>query len=148
MGRIDESKVEIVKLKKDRLELVEEFDCGEGDLNEFLKEDSVNYLEGKIAVTYLLIHDRNLAGFFCVSNDSVPLGGKDKRLMKKLGKEQRTYPALKIGRLGIQKGFQRMGFGTFIVNYIIGMALTHSKRIGCRYIAVDAYNHQIPKKIL
>ena len=53
------------------------------------------------------------------------------------------YPALKIGRLAIQKNCQGKGFGTLIVNYIVGMALIHSKKIGCRYVAVDAYNHQI-----
>lgn len=144
MSRIDESKIEIIKLKKDRIDLVEEFDCGDVDLNEFLKEDSLTYLDGKLAVTYILLYNQNLIGFFCVSNDAIPLGGKDKRLLQKLGKGQKTYPALKIGRLGIQKERQRKGFGTLIVNYVIGMALTLSEKIGCRYIAVDAYDHHIP----
>ncbi len=142
MIRIDESGIEIVKLREDGIHLVEGFDCGDVDLNEFLKKDSLTYLEGKLAVTYLLLHEGNLRGFFCVSNDSIPLGGKDRRVLQKLGKRQKTYPALKIGRLGIQKEFQNKGFGTFIVNYVVGMALIHSKKVGCRYIAVDAYDNK------
>jgi GNAT superfamily N-acetyltransferase len=135
-----------MKLTEELLPLAKDFDCGDGDLNEFLKSDSLNYYNGKIAVTYLLLCDNLPVGFFCLSNDAVELKGKEKNELRKLGKAQKTYPALKIGRLGIDKSRWNKGYGTFIIKHTIGFGIVHSKKAGCRYLTVDAYNKDLPIK--
>jgi GNAT superfamily N-acetyltransferase len=141
---IDPSKVEVLKLTEDLKHLTDDFDCGDQDLNEFVKEDALTYVNGKIAVTYILSNENKAIGFFCLSNDSIEIKGKAKTTLVKEGKRQKTYPALKIGRLGIDKKYQGNGFGSFIIKHTLGLALTHSEKIGCRYLTVDAYNRDIP----
>ena len=146
MAPVDDSKAEIMKLKKERIDLCKNFDCGDADLNDFLKEDSITYLEGKIAVTYLLTYEGRLVGFFCLSNASIPLEEEDREKLWELGKPQSSYPAIKIGRLGVDKEHGRRGFGTLILEWVILQALNYSKDVGCRFITVDAYNKDIPLK--
>ncbi len=133
-------------IRKPRIEKLTErhnvssFDCGDEQLNEFLKEDAITYQNGKVAVTYLYYTENQLIGFYCLLNDSIELTGKPKKVLDKLGKRQRSYPAIKIGRLGVYKEYPRKGIGSEMVKIIIGQALSHSERIGCRFITVDAYN--------
>ena len=48
------------------------------------------------------------------------------------------YPSIKIARLAIDKRFERNGFGRFSVFAAIGLALSVSEIIGCRYLTVDS----------
>jgi len=97
-------------------------------------------MAGKIAVTYLCLYGGEVIGFYCLANDTIEVKGKPKRVLKRLGKPQRTYPAIKIGRLGIDKGFTGKGVGSRIIEITIGTALAHSDNVGCRYLSVDAYD--------
>ncbi len=137
---IDPTKIRIEKLSEDNINLTNSFDCGDDDLNEFLKDDALNYMKEKIAVTYLCFYENKLAGYYSLSNDAIEIKGKAKKILEKLKKRQRTYPAVKIGRLGIDRRFVRKGVGTKIIDVVVGVAMVHSKEVGCRYISVDAYN--------
>lgn len=134
--------IRIVKLTKDILSLVGGFDCGDADLNEFLQKDALRYYDGKIAVSYVLVSGGRVVGFFCLSNDAVEIRGRDKRKLQKEGKAQKTYPSIKIGRFAVDKARQHAGVGSYMIETVIGMALEHSLRMGCRYLTVDAYNKE------
>lgn len=56
------------------------------------------------------------------------------------GKQYKSYPAVKIGRLGVHKSFHKMGFGSQLLDYIKGMFIVNN-RTGCQYVTVDAYQH-------
>jgi GNAT superfamily N-acetyltransferase len=135
-----------VDLRKLRIEKITEkhdvscFDCSDEQLNEFLREDAIGYQRGKIAVTYLCYLENQLAGYYCLMNDSIELKGRPKKVLDKLGKRQRNYPAIKIGRLGVCKKYPRMGIGSEMVKIIVGQALSQSEEVGCRFITVDAYS--------
>ena len=137
---INTGQLRIEKLSEDNIRFTGEFDCGDCDLNEFLKEDAVHYQKGKIAVTYLCFYSEVLVGYYSLSNDAIEIKGKTKKILDKLKKRQKTYPAIKIGRIGIDKKFSRMRIGTKIINVVLGTALIQSDSVGCRYICVDAYN--------
>lgn len=127
------------------------FDCGVPDLNEFLKDDAVNYLMQLIGVTYLIKPKSNedkIVSYFTVSNDNLSDEGykdwkKTRRLLnksiphKKLRKE---YPAVKIGRFAVCKELERTGLGTSIMNFI-KYWFTAKNKTGCKYIIVDSKNN-------
>ena len=140
MGSIDLTKLRIEKLSRENLHRTEAFDCGDPDLNEFLREDALNYSTGKIAVTYICLYKGKVAGFYCLANDAIEVKGKPKKVLNRLGKPQKTYPAIKIGGLGIGKGFARKGVGSRIIEITIGSTLAYSNNVGCRYLSVDAYD--------
>jgi len=139
-------KIQIVKLTEDLIPLADKFDCGDLDLNEFIREDALKYFKGKLAVTYAVFSGRDLVGFFCLNNDSIRLNPEDKKRLDRIGKSQKTYPAIKIGRLGVSRNRRGQGVGSFIIENVIGKALEHSENIGCRYVTVDAYNQDTTLK--
>ena len=48
------------------------FDCGDPDLNDFIRNDAWNYQKELLSVTYLFENNNNnVAAFFSVSNDSL-----------------------------------------------------------------------------
>lgn len=116
------------------------------DLNEFLLSNAKDHQEKLIAVTYLFEYQNTTLAFFSVSNDKIaaidfPSGGRFKKQVQNLmpsGKRYRSYPAVKIGRLGVHARYQSSGFGSQLIDYIKGMFLANN-RTGCQYITVDAY---------
>jgi hypothetical protein len=126
-----------------------DFDCGDADLNEFLLEDAKTYLAELLAVTYLVMDAKRAAAFFSLSNDKLTCvpdedGTKTtwNRLQRSIPnrKRRRSYPAVKIGRLGVCAHMQRGGLGRQILDWLKILFLT-ANRTGCRFITVDAYNN-------
>jgi GNAT superfamily N-acetyltransferase len=136
---INNSLVRIIKLTDETLHLTEGFACDDPDLEDFLKKDALVYYAGKLAVTYLVLYEGNPVGFFCLSNDAIKVNEEDMEELDELGKHLPNYPALKIGRLGICKEFRSKGFGTLIIEHVMGRATAQSREVGCRYVTVDSY---------
>lgn len=127
------------------------FDCGDADLNDFLVSDAKAYQEKLLAVTYLVESAGSTVLYFCLSNDkitSIETSNGFWRKVKALfphSKHRRDYPAVKIGRLGVDKSFQHTGegWGSMILDYIKHWMINDNKT-GCRFITVDAYRNAVP----
>ncbi|MBF0466767.1 MAG: GNAT family N-acetyltransferase [Nitrospirae bacterium] len=115
------------------------FDCGEDDLNDFFINQSKEHLKQLLAVTYILESDRETIAFYSVLNDKID---RTKRISKRFPDKKRytTFPAVKIGRLGVHKDYQRQGYGTLLFDYIKD-SFADNNKTGCRFITVDAYNN-------
>ena len=57
-------------------------------------------------------------------------------------KHLRTYPAVLLGRLGVNKKYQGTEYfvGQQVVNYIKSWFIEEDNKTGCRFLVVDAYN--------
>lgn len=57
-------------------------------------------------------------------------------------KRHRSYPAVLIGRLGVNKSFQGHGLnvGTQLMNALKYWFVDENNKAACRYMLVDAYN--------
>ena len=116
--------------------------CGEADLDEFFDEKVVEHKNQLLAVTYKIVFNEKpneILGLASLLNDSLII--EDKKYVEKtvpLGKRYPTFPAIKIGRLGINQFFQGIGLGSFLLTMIKNFFLKEN-RTGCRYITVDAY---------
>lgn len=126
-----------------------DFDCGAGDLNDFLRDDALHYLQQLLAVTYLLMDQDQIIAFFSVSNDMLkydPNSAAIKRIWRQLThkipheKWRRSYPAVKLGRFGVTHTMQSKGLGTEILDWI-KMSFVTKNKTGCRFITVDANNN-------
>jgi hypothetical protein len=123
------------------------FDCGDIDLNEFFLRDSHNYQKELLAVTYIIESDNETVAFFSLLNDKLSItefesGRKFAKYIKAMmpgDKQFRSYPAMKIGRLGISSKYKGKGLGGIILDYIKMLFITNN-RTGCKFITVDAYN--------
>jgi len=115
------------------------FDCGDSDLTEFFLNDAIPHKRELIGVTYFF-YDKssNLAiSFFTVSNDAIRTDSFKNDLPE--GKRYSFYPAVKIGRFGVNKEFQGQGIGTQMMSYIKWFFASTNKT-GCRFLTVDSYN--------
>jgi hypothetical protein len=137
----------IVRLTQDHL--LKPFDCGNADLNGFLMDDAKAYASRLLAVTYLLESDTELLAFFSVSNDRISINESDKATWRKIKKEfphskhRSDYPAVKIGRLGVDIKHQNEHIGRLIINFVKDTFITNN-RTGCAFITIDALKGAIP----
>lgn len=58
-------------------------------------------------------------------------------------KRRRSYPAVIVGRLAANENYSGQGLGTFILDNI-KYAFSNVKRLGCRFITVDALKTAVP----
>lgn len=138
----------------ERLDLQHEFlpfDCGDNDLNEYLYLNSKSYQKQLLAVTYYLQNNTDTIVFFSLLNDKITameLTNSFWRKIKNLfphSKHRKDYPAVKIGRLGVNKNYQHTGdnWGTLTLDFIKHWMISENKT-GCRFIIVDAYQSAVP----
>ena len=129
---------------------IQSFDCGDNDLNDYILNDALHYAQKLLAVTYLITKNDKIVAFFSVSNDKIGIKDMEtnsqwyKHFMNNMpkGKRYYSYPAVKIGRLGVSNEFQNQRIGTIILNYIKYLFVTDN-RTGCMYITVDAYRQSL-----
>jgi GNAT superfamily N-acetyltransferase len=126
------------------------FDCGDDDLNDFLKTDAAKYQTDHLSHTRIVLLNGALVGYITLLTDCIILQTSEK---KKALDEARayhqhiyTFPAVKIGRIGIQKEFQRSGIGKQLLIYTIGVVFRMNRElnIACRFITLDAYPQSVP----
>lgn len=98
-----------------------------------------------MAVTYLLEDiDKNITvAYFSLLADKISFSPDEKSVWNRLNrnipnpKRRKNYPAVKIGRLAVNERFAGEGVGTFLLDSI-KYAFTTVKRLGCRFLTVDA----------
>lgn len=130
--------------ENDRLD---NFDCQDNEINEFLTEDAKNFQKEKITNTYLFRKDSKIVAFFSISNDCLNDLGYGNSIWNKLHrkiklpneKRIRQYPAVKIARLGIDKDYQGKGLSHQLLDFIKGWTFIEHKP-ACRLLILDAYN--------
>lgn len=133
---------------------IKPFDCDDNDLNEFLFEKAKLYKREFLATTFIIENENQTIAFYSIFNDSLKVedeGFANKSALKRFLKNivphpkrhLKSFPALKIGRLGIDKNFKGRGLGKMIVHNIINEALELNEKQGCKLITVDAYNQSL-----
>ena len=131
------------------------FDCEHSDINDFFHNHCVLYFKELLGKTYVFTLNEDPSTIVCaftISNDSIktinlPKSGK-RRLTKKIPhtKHMRSYPAVLIGRLGVNKIFKHQNIGSELMDFIKSWFVNTNNKTGCRYILVDAYNEESPLK--
>ena len=129
---------------------IKPFESNDDELNDFLLNDAKNYLSQLLAVTYLIENDTDTIAYFCISNDNLKreigtnLSDLEKTIWNQLSrkipnrKRRGSYPAVKIGRLAVNKKYEGKGFGRILINAVRNMYLEENQRSGCRFVTVDA----------
>jgi predicted GNAT family N-acyltransferase len=144
---MDRSQIQLLKINQNLA--TKPFDCGDSDLNAFLRNDAWHYFEERMAVTYILTYEENIVAYYCLLNDKVafdttqekerPFWNQFNRKNKiPNSKRRQNYPAVKLGRLAVSSQFKDQGLGRFILNGI-KQTLLQNTDIGCRFLTVDAY---------
>jgi GNAT superfamily N-acetyltransferase len=129
------------------------FDCGHRDLNDFFEKECHGYSKELLGKSYcfLLSEDpRILVCAFTLSNDSIKVNfipnSRRKRVSRRIPRQKqfRSYPAVLIGRLGVNNSFKGMGVGHELMDFIKTWFLEPENKTGCRFLVVDSYSEVNP----
>ena len=126
------------------------FDCGDSDLNDFLMEDAKNFLEKRIANTFVLEDDKRIAAYFCLLNDKVSRIEVTNSRWKKIkdsfpdGKRFCSYPSIKIGRFAVSVDYRGQNIGSWLMDMLKERLNDGRSQSAFRFITVDAYLSAIP----
>jgi len=120
---------------------LENFDCGDEPLNNYLKRHAwTNQEKISIGVTYVAIDDSapyTVLGYFTLATSSVPR----ERLPKKYVRGLPPYdlPLILLARLAVDKRFSGRGLGRALLSEALQITLRVADEVGCRCIITDAY---------
>ena len=138
--------------RMEKEEIIESFDCGDADLNDFILHESLVYRKALLAVSYVVEDNLGQAiGYFSLANDRVSLTdfesntefNRFRRHRFVNEKRLKSYPAVKICRLGIDLSARGHGLGSELLVFIKSYFINDNKT-GCRFITVDAYASAVP----
>lgn len=115
-----------------------EFDCGEENLNKFLRQQAGQQQRRGFGKTYVVVgeSDLDVTGFITVSVGQVAT----QTLPSALKLPRYPAPVLRIGRLAVDKRVQGKGIGQELLSFALHLALEFSERTGLYAVVVDAKN--------
>ena len=149
---MDLSDFKFIQLNNDVV--LDNFECGEDEIANFLKEDALQYQIERMANTYLFLDEEDaIVAYFSISNDCLVDRGEDKgytnsifnRLHRKTAipneKRIRQYPAIKVGRLGVAQNYHGTGIAYQLMDFIKGFSILDHKP-ACKFLLLDAINKE------
>ncbi|MFZ0451431.1 MAG: GNAT family N-acetyltransferase [Desulfatiglandaceae bacterium] len=114
------------------------FDCGNADLDRYLRDTARQHSEKGISHTFVLVDEENpseILGFFTLASCEI--------LVEKLPEKYPSRaPAVKLGRLAVAKHKQKRGLGTHMMINAMGRVLKVWEHLGLIGFFVDAKNDE------
>ena len=126
------------------------FSCGYDDLDEYFLKDSPLWADQMYGKTYCFVlkdDPQTIVCAFSLSNETIRIdllpNSQKKRFLKEIPKEKRMrrYPAVLIGRLGVDIQFANNGSGTELRQILKFWFIEPDNKAAVRYLAVDALNN-------
>lgn len=112
------------------------FDCESEPLNRYLQQQATQDVRRRFASCFVAVTDDNgIAGYYTLASSSVSLIDLPPDTRKRLPRYP-TVPAVRMGRLAVDRGFKGMGLGAAL----LADALTRAARseIAAHALIVDA----------
>lgn len=120
---------------------VENFDCGDDALNNYLKRHAwTNQEKTSIGVSYVGLDEdapRTVLGYFTLAMASVPRGAFPKKYVR--GLPPYDLPLILLARLAVDRRFTGRGLGHALIAEALRISLRVADEVGCRCIITDAY---------
>ena len=126
------------------------FSCGYDDLDEYFLKDSPLWADQMYGKTYCFVlkdDPQTIVCAFSLSNETIRVdllpNSQKKRFLKEIPKEKRMrrYPAVLIGRLGVDIQFANNGIGSELMQILKFWFVEPDNKAAVRYLAVDALNN-------
>jgi len=140
---VDLLDIEIVELNESTKNLIDSFSCSFVELEKFLQEDALNQRKQCVNKTYfwVLKADGRLVAYLTVCVDAIIIGSAMRSKLSKKGINYKSLPALKIGRLAVNKDFTGKGIGRQLISFATRLAIKINNEASCRFLTVDSKNY-------
>jgi len=138
---VDAQRLEIRQVRGEDQPELAAFECGDDDLNGFLRDDALRLQQRNTVRTYLALYDGDLVGFISLMVDAVVLETKERKTLRLNHADHPVLPALKIARLATAKSFREanIGLGTMLMRFAVARGYEIADAAGCRLLTLDAY---------
>ena len=124
---------------------VENFDCGDDALNNYLKRHAwANQEKSSIGVSYVAVDEgapRTVLGYFTLAMASVPGDAFPKKYVR--GLPPYDLPLILLARLAVDRRFAGRGLGHALISEALRISLRVADEVGCRCIITDAYRDRV-----
>ena len=124
---------------------VENFDCGDDALNNYLKRHAwSNQEKSSIGVSYVALDEnapRTVLGYFTLAMASVPRETFPKKYIR--GLPAYDLPLILLARLAVDRRFAGRGLGHALISEALRISLRVANEVGCRCIITDAYRDRV-----
>ena len=116
----------------DKSSKIDDFDCGDDDINYFLKNLAIPNQYRKLSNTYI----------FCIEEDERVVAYLSILASQLNTGDARIYgidkiPIVLLGRMGVDKNFRSNNIGRAMINIAVKKALEASKLIACRLLLIE-----------
>jgi|ERR1017187_857963 GNAT superfamily N-acetyltransferase len=124
---------------------VENFDCGDQPLNNYLQRYAwTNQEKISIGVSYVAVDEdapRTVLGYFTLAMASVPRDTFPKKYVR--GLPPYDLPLILLARLAVDHRFSGRGLGHALISEALRISMRVSDEVGCRCIITDAYRDRV-----
>lgn len=146
-----DDKCQLARVTQEVLNHCQPFSCGDSDLDDFFATTAIAYEKELMGKTYCWVLREDvtkIVGMVTLANAGIQTSHLQNNPKRKINnlisycKQGRTYPAVLIGRLGVNTSFQGAEFriGAQIMDFIKVWFKSYDNKTGCRFILVDAVN--------
>lgn len=119
-------------------------------IDKFFHEEFSDYEYQMLGKSYCFVtcDEKKIVGAFTLANSSVRVDNMPKSKRNKLNrkipfsKQRSQYPAVLVAQLAVFDGFEGQNIGREMLNFIKSWFLDPLNKTGCRYVIVDAVNHE------
>ena len=114
------------------------FNCGQDDLNKFIKQYASLRQKSGTSKTYVAIDDdtQQVRGFYCLSSTSIGFDGVDAVLTQRLPRY--PLPCVVIGRFAVDQTAQGRGIGKVLLAHALKQVSKVAQIIGVNFIVIHA----------
>lgn len=115
---------------------IENFDCGNGFLNDWLKKYALVNSRANSAKTFVVCEHQEVIGYYSLAMGSVDYEEATPRIKKGLARH--PIPVVVLARLAVDLRYQKQRIGVSLLKDALLRALTVSEHIGARAVFVNA----------
>ena len=141
---------DFMELTEEVLQQCKGFTCKDEDITEFFTQDYADYTYQLLGKSYCFVKPdtSEIVCAFTVANSSVKVDSLPSNLRNKLNrkipnaKRRPQYPAVLVGQLAVSDLFSGHYVGDELLDFIKSWFIDPLNKTGCRYVIVDAVNHQ------
>ncbi len=120
------------------------FACGVDSLDDYIKTRASQELKKRVSTPYVLTDSPSglVLGYYCLSSYSIASTELDESTAKKLPRYP-LLPAVLLGRLAVDSGYQGKGYGGFLLLDAMKRCFELSDRLAAVAMVVDAISQSV-----
>jgi GNAT superfamily N-acetyltransferase len=126
--------------KLNRTHAVEDFTCGQTELDRFLIRHALQAQQANSSQTYVGLSDHEIIGFYTIVAGEVGHAEAPERVVK--GMPRHPIPLLVLARLAVHTNWQGRRVGAGLLLDALGRTLQVADMVGVRALAVHAKDDQ------